>query len=1253
MAALTKECWSWFGETAVIITRFVGATPESSRVGTLLASIIRQVCQAYGKSMDIPTEYDKLCEAFKQSIKSATPDKKLFIFLDSFEQLDPLEEAMNFKWIPDPLGDNVKMVISTTTADSIFPKLKTSLGKSPLIEIKAFTLEDATKTFEEWFSGKRTLTDIQMKIMKTALDACCLPLFLRLTFDEVYKWTSYMPVRESVLQHTIEEAIGAFFSHIEQTHGRKLVAHALGYLTLAKRGLSESELEDILSCVDEVLDELYVYWEPPVRRLPPLILVRLRSELDRYIAQREVEGTPVMLWNHHHFREVSQKRYCSDENFRQGIYQGLADFFAGTWAGDNKKPYKKKNKEGSVEDVAAKRKVAEQPLFFDDKCNFRKVNNLPWCLIATGDSEKLASECLCNLDFLLAKLEHVGIRFLLDDFVDAVEKFKNEEDFKQIKLVLQVSQRALQNDSNQLPAQLIARLRLSDGNNTASTKLKDLLEKCHKAPFPVLVSSDTQLEVSEMGLTHSLPAHTSQVVGFDLSKSGDTAITFCCDGQLKVWDIRRGQLVRSVDVPLDAFDHNTPKPNKCLLAYNDQIVVVVTEANLLLYDVNTGRNVETFSFQENHLDDPAVCVGGDAQGNELVSNAYIGVFSNSVWNLYNAKTLKKSQNRDIGSLERGRLGLESLCAGSSRFMAVTDEAHFYLRSFSIRDKLARTRRVFPIFNIPNNPDALGYQIQCMTFTSDGMTIIVANMHENEILFLDAENLEEKRRFRGYADDSPTAYCVTGDGRYVLFPSKQNVVVRGLNDENYRRSIAKHSNNVVFAATSDFNLLVTLGEDGVLRLWNDLDLKEKAWTEAEAVKEGTQIRHMELFRTTSRYAICVEVSPTTRHLSVYNLYSGRVVRRATLGPSMINIEVTVLHEDDDNVTAVVKRSCGHLCEVDLHAMKVTKELNIKVPKSEDENGKTFSILTIEQEQHLIALHYSELRIDCLEVSTGKKSNLFTSDCEAIDNFMVCESQLLLVAEVEQVFTIVDIVKKTVKHTISPDSFTDDVDLLGISADGKCLVFSGTNDGNLRCWNIVRDEPFPELDIYNDDANKEQTNDVEVEHVSFLDKETVVCSFGSGTVRICTLPTGKTKELTAGHVGEVTFSTKERSDMFLSYGSDAQDKTMVLWSKNGTEYKRVASYTSDYPLEHVVLSRDGTFVISCTVKPANVVTWHIEGKREYRSSQLHETNERELFRGTDLTLTLDLTCDKDNDVGSIDFLGDDDDRNRLVKTPDSLD
>lgn len=50
----------------------------------------------------------------------------------------------------------------------------------------------------------------------------------------------------------------------------------------AKIGLTETELEDILACDDDVLNDVYVYWTPPIRRLPPLLLVRLRHDLQQY-----------------------------------------------------------------------------------------------------------------------------------------------------------------------------------------------------------------------------------------------------------------------------------------------------------------------------------------------------------------------------------------------------------------------------------------------------------------------------------------------------------------------------------------------------------------------------------------------------------------------------------------------------------------------------------------------------------------------------------------------------------------------------------------------------------------------------------------------------------------------------------------------------------------------------------------------------------------------------------------------------------
>jgi hypothetical protein len=53
----------------------------------------------------------------------------------------------------------------------------------------------------------------------------------------------------------------------------------------ARCGLSESELEDILSCDDDVLNDVYAYWMPPVRRLPPLLLVRLKTDLSQYLGR--------------------------------------------------------------------------------------------------------------------------------------------------------------------------------------------------------------------------------------------------------------------------------------------------------------------------------------------------------------------------------------------------------------------------------------------------------------------------------------------------------------------------------------------------------------------------------------------------------------------------------------------------------------------------------------------------------------------------------------------------------------------------------------------------------------------------------------------------------------------------------------------------------------------------------------------------------------------------------------------------------
>ena len=72
--------------------------------------------------------------------------------------------------------------------------------------------------------------------------------------------------------------------------------------------LVANELEDILSCDDEVLNDVYEWWVPPVRRLPPLLWVRIQTDLGPYLVERGLKGgTPVLSWYHRQFREAAEE----------------------------------------------------------------------------------------------------------------------------------------------------------------------------------------------------------------------------------------------------------------------------------------------------------------------------------------------------------------------------------------------------------------------------------------------------------------------------------------------------------------------------------------------------------------------------------------------------------------------------------------------------------------------------------------------------------------------------------------------------------------------------------------------------------------------------------------------------------------------------------------------------------------------------------------------------------------------------------
>ena len=52
---------------------------------------------------------------------------------------------------------------------------------------------------------------------------------------------------------------------------------------ISQHGLLDNEIVDILSLNDVVLDEVFEWWTPPLRRLPIFLWTRVQSELGPYL----------------------------------------------------------------------------------------------------------------------------------------------------------------------------------------------------------------------------------------------------------------------------------------------------------------------------------------------------------------------------------------------------------------------------------------------------------------------------------------------------------------------------------------------------------------------------------------------------------------------------------------------------------------------------------------------------------------------------------------------------------------------------------------------------------------------------------------------------------------------------------------------------------------------------------------------------------------------------------------------------------
>ncbi|CAG2108893.1 unnamed protein product [Medioppia subpectinata] len=510
-AATLLEEWVDRDNKFILILRFIGTTPDSSSVIPFLTSICQQISYNFMLPLDdVPDDLIGLTFHFKQLLLK-TREQLVFIFIDSIDQLsENMESSIKLSFLSQQFPDNLKVVISCSSEDRSkdFETLHKMIEqKDKFVEVEELGAQLGIDVIKRWLQLiRRDITAKQWQTVGIAINDCSLPIFAKLVFAEIIRWKSYSKANQTLLSNTVMDSIFRLFDRIEVQHGKTLVSHALSYITASKNGLSESELEDMLSLDDIVLDDVFQYHLPPVRRIPPLLWTRIRNDLPNYLTERDANGVNAMNWYHKQFRDASIQRYFISDTNTHYFHSSIADYYMGVWGGGVDKPFKytesqKQRFKLIEEESKADRKVPTQPLAYFSidgritRYNLRKLAELPYHLIRAKRFNDLLKTVLFDYNWLHSKLSCFPLQSILADFEDSIHFLSKEGGHqsvvKEISLLadtLKLSAPVIVQFPNMIGPQILARLLcVSD----ECLHIRNLLQQCdskgalHCALLPV------------------------------------------------------------------------------------------------------------------------------------------------------------------------------------------------------------------------------------------------------------------------------------------------------------------------------------------------------------------------------------------------------------------------------------------------------------------------------------------------------------------------------------------------------------------------------------------------------------------------------------------------------------------------------------------------------------------------------------------------------------------------------------------------
>jgi WD40 repeat protein len=353
------------GQKPEVILRFIGVTPRSSDIRSLLGSLCQELRLRHPR--ELPTETKALSEELQEHFRSATPEQPLFLFLDALDQLSDADNGRLLNWLPrGQLPGHVKLVVSCLSdrakddqAGQPFAELtRRHLPAQNIINLDALSEDEAgTLLFDRWLpEAGRTVSRNQRERIWQRLESkdCRQPIYLKLLFEEARTLRSYDAAHE--LGESVPAILGQLIERLSRpaNHGRLLVERLLGYLAASRHGLAENEILEVLfadaeykAALDQATEQTHHELPASATRIPIAIWSRLRFDLAPYLTERAAPGANVLTFYHRQVAEWVQEHFVKASDHSWQPHRRLADYFRShadpernqTWKGNSPRPF--------------------------------------------------------------------------------------------------------------------------------------------------------------------------------------------------------------------------------------------------------------------------------------------------------------------------------------------------------------------------------------------------------------------------------------------------------------------------------------------------------------------------------------------------------------------------------------------------------------------------------------------------------------------------------------------------------------------------------------------------------------------------------------------------------------------------------------------------------------------------------------------------------------------------------------------------